>query len=158
MDITKIISGEATASKSAAANETAALRRSILDGEKSALPYFVAAKYISEVFDSLIKDPGIKEAAIAEIERYGKGGFKMNGASVEVCTRSEYDYSNTPKWVELEEQIQHLRAMQKAIEDVAKTIPDTLSATMVVTADGEEVLVNKPLKKASTIIKTTLPK
>lgn len=158
MDLIKIISGERTASKSAAADETRDLRRAIIDGAKSALPYFVAAKYASEVLNSITKDAAIKEIAIAEIEKFGKGGFKMNGAQVETSSRSEYDYSNTPKWVELEEQIAYLRAMQKAIEDAAKSIPDTLAATMVVTEDGEEIMVNKPLRKTSTIIKTSLPK
>ena len=158
MDLIKIISGERTASKSAAADETRDLRRAILDGAKSALPYFVAAKYAAEVFDNLTKDAAIKEIAIAEVEKFGKGGFKFNGAQVETSSRSEYDYSNTPKWVELEEQISYLRAIQKAIEDAAKAIPDTLAATMVVTEDGEQVVVNKRLRKTSTTIKTTLPK
>lgn len=158
MDLVKIINGERIASKSAAAAETLDIRRAIIEGAKSALPYFIAAKYASEVLDSIIKDAKIKEIAVAEIEKYGKGGFKMNGASVEVSSRSEYDYSNTPKWCELEEQIRQLRALQKAIEDAAKAIPETLAATMIVTADGEEIMVYRPNRQSSAIIKTTLPK
>ncbi|MCS7028119.1 MAG: hypothetical protein NZ519_05080 [Bacteroidia bacterium] len=158
MEIAKVISGERVASKSAAADETKELRRAILEGEISPLPYFVAAKYVEEVFDSLTKDEAVKEIATSEIESYGRGGFQFNGARVEAVNRSEYDYSNTPKWVELEAQIKQLRALQKAIEDAAKAIPDRLAATMIVTEDGEEIVVNKPLRKTSTIIKTTLPK
>lgn len=158
MELDKIISGAKIASKSDAANDTRLIRKAISEGLTSALPYFVAASYADEVFKSIIKDDEIRQIAISEVEKYGKGGFSFNGAKVETTTRAEYDYSNTPMWCELESQIQALKAVQKSIEKAAQGIPDGIAATVIITEDGEEIQVNKPLRKASTIIKTTLPK
>jgi bisphosphoglycerate-independent phosphoglycerate mutase (AlkP superfamily) len=158
MELTKILSGEKMASKRDAYYETENIRRAIIDGAKSPLPYFVAASYVNEVFQSIIKDEAVRQIAVSEIEKYGKVGFSFNGAKVEVTSRSDYDYSTTPEWLILEEQINELKAKQRLIEKTAQTIPDGIVATELITEDGEVITVFRPLKKSHTIIKTTLPK
>jgi hypothetical protein len=157
MNIQKILSGEAVASKSEAIEASHFTRIAIKDGAKDALPFFVAAKYFEEYFANITKDAEIKAIAITEIERHA-GGYLFNGSKVELGKTVQYDYSTTPAWVDIENQIAALKELQKQIETAAKAIPDSMPATILVTEDGEEIAVFKPIKKVTDTIKTTLKK
>jgi hypothetical protein len=57
-----------------------------------------------------------------EVALYGKEGVTKNGVALSLFSSSQYDYSNSEAWNNLEEQIKALKASQKDIETIAKAL------------------------------------
>lgn len=63
----------------------------------------------------------ITENVLSELVKHPKGKAEILGATVSEMTTIKYDYSDLPRWTELEEQIKVLKEQQKEIEDKERT-------------------------------------
>lgn len=157
MDIKKILRGEKNPSKLSAQMEAERIKKKIMRGKVSALPFYIAKSYIEEFFSHLL-DEEVRELAIDEIRSYGKEGFKFNGAVVKYHYRHDYDYYTTKELREIDKEIERLQKKRHEIVKVAKWMPKDVASTVVTTEDGEQIEVHKPrLEKATLIVTTELP-
>jgi len=105
------------------------------------------AEYATEVKRKLAK------RSYDEVALYGKEGVTKNGVALSLFSSSQYDYSNSEAWNNLEEQIKALKATQKDIETIAKA---TKQKTSWVDADGQEWDIYPAIRTGSETVKATI--
>jgi hypothetical protein len=88
--------------------------KNVLSGEDSALTQYIELKRIAKTLETALKD--IQPDALSEAEKYGKGEFLKNGASVSVrATAGRWDFKQIMEWKKASEEI-------KRVEDKYKTL------------------------------------
>lgn len=90
---------------------------------------------------------------VDEVAQYGKDGVTKNGVSLSLFSSTRYDYSNSPAWISVKEQIKPLEDTLKEIEQIAKA---TKQKSTWVDSDGVEWDVYPAIKTGSEIVKTTI--
>jgi hypothetical protein len=155
LQFSNILSGSLAVSKSAAAQLAQRQIDLVRNGDVDPLAYYLLAKFVDELMSNITSHAEVKNAALTEAAKHSDG-FKINGAVISVMGTAKYDYSNTAAWVELEGQIRYLKAQQEAIQNFAKALPGPIGT--MVTTDGEEITVHRPVKTVADTIKTVLPK
>jgi len=115
--IKKILKGATPPSKLSALVEAERIKKKIVSGKISPLPYFVAKNYLEEFFFHLL-DEEVKDMAVDEIGSYGKEGFQFNGASVKYHYRHTYNYHTTKRLCEIEKEIARLQKKRKKLDAV----------------------------------------
>jgi hypothetical protein len=157
MDIKKIIRGEKIPSKLSAQMEAERIKKKIIGGKVSALPFYIAKSYVEEFFSHLL-DEEVKDMAIDEIKKYGGDGFQFNGARVKYHYRHDYDYYTTKELCDIDKEIEKLEKKKREIIKAAKWMPKDVASTVITTEDGEHIEIQKPrLEKATLIVTTELP-
>lgn len=81
-----------------------------------------------------------------EIVRECQYGLHVNGVFPKVQTKTVYDYSNSPLWVETNKRL-------KDIENKAKSLINSFNKTFFVDENGEELPIVAPIVKTSEFIK-----
>jgi hypothetical protein len=104
------------------------------------------------LFETLEK--GIKEKSLDDLHKLG-GKFTKHGVEFAIAeVGTKYDYSNTQRWVKLNNEIESIKAKQKEVESFCKVIS---SITTTVDPDTGEALEFIPASKSSTTsIKKTI--
>jgi len=87
------------------------------------------------------------------VSQYGKEGVTVNGVHFVLASSTQYDYANSPAWVEIENQITTLKAIQKDIEQIAKA---TKQKTSWVDSDGVEWDIYPAIRTGSETVKATI--
>jgi len=105
------------------------------------------AEYATEVKRQLAK------RSYDEVALYGKEVVTKNGVALSLFSSSQYDYSNSEAWNNLEEQIKALKATQKDIETIAKA---TKQKTSWVDADGVEWDIYPAIRTGSETVKASI--
>jgi hypothetical protein len=105
------------------------------------------AEYATEVKRKLAK------RSYDEVALYGKEGVTKNGVALSLFSSSQYDYSNSEAWNNLEEQIKALKATQKDIETIAKA---TKQKTSWVDSDGQEWDIYPAVRTGSETVKASI--
>jgi hypothetical protein len=105
------------------------------------------AEYATEVKKKLAK------RVYDEVALYGKEGVTKNGVALSLFSSSQYDYSNSPAWNDLEEQIKSLKTIQKDIEQIAKA---TKQKTSWVDSDGVEWDIYPAIRTGSETVKASI--
>jgi len=105
------------------------------------------AEYATEVKKKLAK------RSYDEVALYGKEGVTKNGVALSLFSSSQYDYSNSPAWNDLEEQIKALKTIQKDIEQIAKA---TKQKTSWVDSDGVEWDIYPAIRTGSETVKASI--
>jgi len=99
-------------------------------------------------------ESGFKKVCLSEIQSFD--GQKTMALGVEFAQAevgTKYDYSESPIWINLENQIIELKTKQKEHEDFLKALK---SKTQILTDDGEVIELFPPAKSSSTSIKLTI--
>ena len=159
MDIKKILRGGKIPSKLSAQMEAERIKKKIISGKVSALPYYIAKSYIEEFFEHLL-DEEVRDTAVDEIRSYGREGFQFNGASVKYHYRHDYDYYTTKELCDIDREIEKLERKKREIVKTAKYLmsKNFPSSSAIISVDGEQIEVQKPrLEKATLVVTTELP-
>ncbi|CAB4127929.1 hypothetical protein UFOVP105_3 [uncultured Caudovirales phage] len=87
---------------------------SVQNGESEALSNYIELKRIAKALNGAIKE--IQSDALSEAERFGKGDFLKDGASVSVrATAGRWDFKQIAEWKKASDEI-------KKVEDKYKTL------------------------------------
>lgn len=105
-----------------------------------------------EHYSSLVKSK-LAKRIVDEIAQYGKDGVTKNGVSLSLFSSTRYDYSNSPAWISVKEQMKPFEDTLKEIEQIAKA---TKQKSTWVDSDGVEWDVYPAIKTGSEIVKTTI--
>jgi hypothetical protein len=99
-------------------------------------------------------ESGFKKVCLSEIQSFeGQKTFVQGVEFAQAEVGTKYDYSASPIWNELENQIIALKSKQKDHEDFLKALK---SKTQILTDDGEVIELFPPAKSSSTSIKLTI--
>lgn len=100
-------------------------------------------------------DKEFKEYARTEIAKYDKSHTLPSGVKFELAeTGAKYDFSHNPKWVEMKEKLDAMKAEMKGFEDLLKKIP---AGKEIFDGETGDKLIG-PAKTSTSSYKITLPK
>ena len=129
---------------------SSAMINSVLDGEIDAIKAVVQAKSLLETLTLFLKDKGVNDLVLREVEKYGKQTSK-DGATIAIKeVGSKWDYSEcgdtiynslSVKKAEIEEKLKEREAILKATKE---------QRTEVDEETGEVYTVNPPSKSSTT--------
>jgi hypothetical protein len=86
----------------------------VIDGDENALMQYIELKRIAKTLETAIKE--IQADALSEAEKYGKGEFLRNGASVSVrATAGRWDFKHIPEWIKTKAEIERVEKKYKAL-------------------------------------------
>lgn len=124
--------------------------QAIKEGRISPMEFAVKKKCIADGLELAFKDPEVKKMAVEEVERHGKSGATLYGASIKVTSKTEYDYSKDEKWKQLHESIAPVVKQMKEQEERIKSACKN-NASLVNTETGEVIASIVPSPTTSTI-------
>ena len=87
------------------------------------------------------------------VAQYGREGVTVNGVHFVLSSSTQYDYSNSEAWNNLEEQIKFLKATQKDVEAIAKA---TKQKTSWADFDGVEWDIYPAIRTGSETVKASI--
>ena len=138
------------ASKEEQAVLSSAMINSVLDGEIDPIKAVVQAKSLVETLTLFIKDKGVNDLVIREVEKYGKQTSK-DGATIAIKeVGSKWDYSEcgdpiynrlSSQKAEIEEKLKEREALLKATKEPRTEVDEET---------GEVYTVNPPSKSSTT--------
>lgn len=138
------------ASKEEQAVLSSAMINSVLDGEIDPIKAVVQAKSLVETLTLSIKDKGVNDLVLREVEKYGKQTSK-DGATIAIKeVGSKWDYSEcgdpiynrlSAKKAEIEEKLKEREALLKATKEPRTEVDEET---------GEVYTVNPPSKSSTT--------
>lgn len=133
---------------------------SVLDGELNPLDTVVKVSALSEALTLFLKDKGLKEAVIDEIEKYDKRERIVRyGATVqkkEVGTRYDFSACGDPQLDELNRQLDELQTRIKDREKYLKAL--SAPKTELDEETGEVYKVSPPARTSTTTYVITFKK
>lgn len=146
------------ASKEEQAVLSSAMINSVLDGEIDPIKAVVQAKSLVETLTLFLKDKGVNELVLREVEKYGKQTSK-DGATIAIKeVGSKWDYSEcgdpiynslSAKKAEIEEKLKEREALLKATREPRTEVDEET---------GEVYTVNPPSKSSTTSYTITFQK
>ena len=138
------------ASKEEQAVLSSAMINSVLDGEIDPIKAVVQAKSLLETLTLFLKDKGVNDLVIREVEKYGKQTSK-DGATIAIKeVGSKWDYSEcgdpiynrlSSQKAEIEEKLKEREALLKATREPRTEVDEET---------GEVYTVNPPSKSSTT--------
>jgi len=127
-------------------------------GKHDPLDFLGKLEFMAQTLEKAIAQ--VREQALPELEKYGqeaKAGVKKNGITFKVKeTGVKYDYSNTSKWVAMNNELTQVKESMKALETQLKAIKG--KQTLVDESTGELIELFPPIKSSKTTIEITIPK
>ena len=146
------------ASKEEQAVLSSAMINSVLDGEIDPIKAVVQAKSLVETLTLFLKDKGVNDLVIREVEKYGKQTSK-DGATISIKeVGSKWDYSECgdpiynrlfSQKAEIEEKLKEREALLKATREPRTEVDEET---------GEVYTVNPPSKISTTSYAITFQK
>lgn len=138
------------ASKEEQAVLSSAMINSVLDGEIDPIKAVVQAKSLVETLTLFLKDKGVNDLVLREVEKYGKQTSK-DGATIAIKeVGSKWDYSEcgdpiynrlSSQKAEIEEKLKEREALLKATREPRTEVDEET---------GEVYTVNPPSKSSTT--------
>ena len=138
------------ASKEEQAVLSSAMINSVLDGEIDPIKAVVQAKSLVETLTLFLKDKGVNDLVLREVEKYGKQTSK-DGATISIKeVGSKWDYSEcgdpiynrlSSQKAEIEEKLKEIEALLKATKEPRTEVDEET---------GEVYTVNPPSKSSTT--------
>jgi hypothetical protein len=129
------------------------IAKSVYDGNEYALPTYIKAKGLEEIAKSI--QESIKEAAIDEAQDYRKDEKVLGCEFLIKSTPTTYDFSNNDEWVNLNNEINRLKALQK---DIEKQMILATTVSQLVTNDGVVIEPAQIKKPGGETIQINIPK
>jgi len=96
------------------------IKSEILSGSYNVLKIDMQFKYIEELVKMVRKDSDIKNLIIEEIEKEG-GKLETSNGTIEISRRTTYDFSVDSEWLQIQQEIDKLKAKQKGREKILKS-------------------------------------
>ena len=103
----------------------------------------------------VLKNEGIKNLTVSEVEKYGKEGATFMGAKITLKELPKYEYSKDENWVSINKMIEPLEALRKSQEEKIKTACKMNCS--LVSEDGE-ILATVVPAPSTTSIAVSFPK
>ncbi len=138
------------ASKEEQAVLSSAMINSVLDGEIEAIKAVIQAKSLLETLTIFLKDKGVNDLVLREVEKYGKQTSK-DGATIaikEVGSKWNYSECGDPIYNRLSSQKAEIEEKLKERESLLKSTREP--RTEVDEETGEVYTVNPPSKSSTT--------
>ena len=129
---------------------SSAMINSVLDGEIEAIKAVIQAKSLVETLTLFLKDKGVNDIVIREVEKYGKQTSK-DGATIaikEVGSKWDYSECGDPIYNRLSSQKAEIEEKLKERESLLKSTREP--RTEVDEETGEVYTVNPPSKSSTT--------
>lgn len=146
------------ASKEEQAVLSSAMINSVLDGEIDPIKAVIQAKSLVETLTLFLKDKGVNDLVLREVEKYGKQTSK-DGATIAIKeVGSKWDYSEcgdpiynrlSSQKAEIEEKLKEREALLKATREPRTEVDEET---------GEVYTVNPPSKSSTTSYSITFQK
>ena len=134
-----------------------ALAQKVADGDVSPISAYVQMKSLGNVIDSFLKNKEVKDLAIAEIEKYGKGETpSFRGATMRTGETSvKYDFTvcGDPVWDELNAQLEQIKVQMSVREKYLKNIQSPKAE--IDEATGEVYTLYPPARQSTTSVIVT---
>ena len=146
------------ASKEEQAVLSSAMINSVLDGEIDPIKAVVQAKSLVETLTLFLKDKGVNDLVLREVEKYGKQTSK-DGATIaikEVGSKWDYSECGDPIYNRLSSQKAEIEEKLKEREALLKSTREP--RTEVDEETGEVYTVNPPSKRSTTSYAITFQK
>ena len=129
---------------------SSAMINSVLDGEIESIKAVIQAKSLVETLTLFLKDKGVNDLVLREVEKYGKQNSKY-GATIaikEVGSKWDYSECGDPIYNRLSSQKAEIEEKLKAREALLKATREP--RTEVDEETGEVYTVNPPSKSSTT--------
>ena len=129
---------------------SSAMINSVLDGEIEAIKAVIQAKSLVETLTLFLKDKGVNDLVLMEVEKYGKQTSK-DGATIaikEVGSKWDYSECGDPIYNRLSSQKAEIEEKLKERESLLKSTREP--RTEVDEETGEVYTVNPPSKSSTT--------
>ncbi|MGE4308971.1 hypothetical protein [Bacteroides sp.] len=146
------------ASKEEQAVLSSAMISSVLEGEIDPIKAVIQAKSLVETLTLFLKDKGVNDLVLREVEKYGKQTSK-DGATIsikEVGSKWDYSECGDPIYNRLSAQKAEIEEKLKERESLLKATKE--SRTEVDEETGEVYTVNPPSKSSTTSYSITFQK
>lgn len=134
-----------------------AFAQKVTDGDVSPISAYVQMKSLGNVIDGFLKNKEVKDLAIAEIEKYGKGETpSFRGATLRTGeTGARYDFTvcGDPVWDELNAQLEQIREQMKKREKYLQLLQ--APKTEIDEATGEVYTLYPPARQSTTSVIVT---
>ena len=134
-----------------------ALAQKVANGDVSPISAYVQMKSLGNVIDSFLKNKEVKDLAIAEIEKYGKGETpSFRGATLrtgETCARYDFTVCGDPVWDELNAQLEQIKGQISVREKYLKNIQAPKAE--IDEATGEVYTLYPPARQSTTSVIVT---
>ena len=131
-----------------------ALAQKVADGDVSPISAYVQMKSLGNVIDSFLKNKEVKDLAIAEIEKYGKGETpSFRGATMRTGETSvKYDFTvcGDPVWDELNAQLEQIKGQMSVREKYLKNIQSPKAE--IDESTGEIYTLYPPARQSTTSV------
>jgi hypothetical protein len=122
----------------------------VKEGRINPIELAVKKKCITDAFEMALKNEEIKSMCVSEVEKYGKEGATMFGATIKVTSTAKYDYSKDPKWKELNDSIADTLKLIKDQEERIKVACKN-NASLIDQETGEVIASVVPCPKTDTV-------
>jgi hypothetical protein len=129
------------------------IAKSVYEGNEYALPTYIKAKGLEEIAKSI--QESIKEAAIDDAQDYRKDEKVLGCEFLIKSTPTTYDFSHNDEWVNLNNEINRLKALQK---DIEKQMILATTVSQLVTNDGVVIEPAQIKKPGGETIQINIPK
>jgi hypothetical protein len=107
---------------------------SIVNGDQSALEVDYLLKTMEMTIDKIRKHNDVKNALFKEIDKLGSNSY-FGAKKISIQSRSTYDFSNCPAWVDLDTKKKELEKLMKVID---KPMADTETGEEIQPATKKE--------------------
>lgn len=98
------------------------------------------------------------EIVLTELSKYGKSTSVLGAKIEQKEVGVKWDYSQSEAWIKLKEQKDKIDEKIKAVENIAKTLPEGAESSFTDTDTGETWGICKGLKSSKTSFAVTLQK
>lgn len=122
----------------------------IVEGRISPLEFVVKKKCVMDAFELAFKNEEVKNLAIAEVERCGKEGASLYGATIKITSTSKYEYEKDPRWKQINDSLADGLAARKEQEEKIKQACK-LNGSIVDQETGEVIAQQVPNPRTDTI-------
>jgi hypothetical protein len=122
----------------------------VKEGQIKPIELAVKKKCIVDAFELAFKNDEIKKMIIGEVERYGKDGATMYGATIKVTSTGKYDYPKDQKWAAIKAGMKEMEDALKAQEEKIKAACKN-NASLVDGDTGEIIASIVPCPKTDTV-------
>lgn len=141
--MSKLITHDGRLDSPAIASKALAISNEVKAGLIDPIQLLAEIEFVKKVCDKVRKD--ITDDAMAEIYNHAAQKADVAGMTIELRESGvKLDYSNTPAWVELDNEINELKERQKAIENMAKAVQS--QTYMADPETGEMIELNPPIR------------
>lgn len=155
--LAELITGQTELTKETISNVSDVIVNEFNSGKMNQLEFLGKMEFMAQAIDKAMQT--IRQQALEELEKYGaeaKFGVVRSGITFKTKEAGvKYDYSNTKKWVDINDRLTAVKEEMKSLESQLKTIKG--KQILVDEDTGECVELMQPIKTSKTTIEISIP-